>query len=107
MLSHGGILSALFNNQDIPTFLLVNQNMIANTTHVSTSIRERIRKCYSGGDEKTLHKPLAASLLSLRSPVNCEWNHINFLSFTPIAFHSALTWKLSVLKINISVSVYV
>lgn len=57
------------------------------------------------GKRKTLDNLVAASLPSLRSPVNCEWNHINLLSFTPIAFHSALTWKLSVLKINVSLSV--
>lgn len=104
-LSDGRILTALFNNQGISNSLLVNQNMIPCTTHLSTSIKERISKCYCGGEEKTPDNLVAASLPSLRSPVNCVWNHINILSFTPIAFHSALTWKLSVLKINVSVSV--
>lgn len=54
---------------------------------------------------KTLDNLVAALLPCLRPPVNCEWNHINLLSFTPVASHSALTWKLSVLKINVSVSV--
>lgn len=105
MPSYHRILTALFNTQDISNFLQVNQNVILNTTHSSTSIKERIRKCYCGGEEKTLDNLVAASFPSLRFPVNCEWNHINLLSFTPIAFHSALTWKLSVLKINVSVSV--
>lgn len=105
MLSYGRILTALFNNQDISNFVPVNQNMIPNTTHFSTSIKERIKKCFCGGEAKTLDNLVAASLPCLGSPVNCEWNHIYLLSFTPIAFHSALTWKLSVLKINVSVSV--
>lgn len=77
-----------------------------NTTYLSTAIKERIRKCYCGGEEKAPDNLVAASLPSLlRSPVNCEWNHINLLSFIPITFHSALTWKLSILKINGSVSI--
>lgn len=83
MPSDSRILTALFNNQDISNFLLVNQNLISNTTHLSTPIKERIRKCYCGGEEKTLDNPVAASLPSLRSPENREWKSLRSLSILP------------------------
>ena len=86
MLSYDRILTALFNNQWISNFLLVNQNVIPNTTHLSTSIKARIRKCCCGGEEETVDNLAATSLPSLRSPANCEWNHINLLSFIPNCF---------------------
>lgn len=81
MLSYGRIPTALFINQDISNFLLVNRNRIPNTTRLSTWIREGIRKYYCAREEKTLDNLVAVSLPSLRSPVNCQWNHINFLPF--------------------------
>lgn len=104
-LSYGRILTAQFNNQGISNFLLVNQNLIPNKTHLSSSIKERVTKYCCGGEEEIPDNLVANSLLSLRFPVNCEWHHINIFSLIPIALNSALTWKLSVLKINICVSI--
>lgn len=104
-LSYGRKLTVQFNNQDISNFLLVNQNLIPNKTHLSSSVKDRITKYCCGGEEEIPDNLVATSLLSLSFPVNCEWNHINILSLIPIALNSASTWKLSALKINISVSV--
>lgn len=108
-LSCGRILTAQFNNQGISNFLLVNQNLIPNKIHLSSSVKERITRCGEdpccGGEEEIPDNLVPTSHVSLRFPVNCEQNHINIFSLIPIALNSALTWKLSAPKINISVSV--
>lgn len=81
MLSRSRILAVLFNNQDASNFLLVNQNMILSTTHLSTSFKKWIRKYYCGGEENIL-RILGASFPSLSWVPSklCMESHSSFIA---------------------------